>query len=353
MKLLPRFFALILVVASAIVMFACAQQPHLPSQKPDTPFDPEHPHLLLATDIQNGCIAVINLDAEDPMDPENYYWYWCADPSLGWNYSSKLIKNLSDARLRWSELHQSYVVLMTAANGWIGIAEYPSGKCIWETIYTGTSPHAIEMLPNGDLVVANSGGVNWETEGTLKYYHTTNGKRWTVTDTVELPSAHGVLWDPEYQVLWADGYSELLAFEIVTNDKGKQTLSQRTDGLGGLLLSGNGHDLMPDYSDPNLLWVTCDKAIYMYDKAADKVLSSYTYSDMLFGQYRVKGITTLADGIVAYAKCGASSSSSDWLNTIYVLLPQDTEGKEATMVVYTAQDGAYWNKVRNFDPDYQ
>ena len=343
MKQMLKLLALTMFLVSLFTICGCTEQ-----SKVDTSFDPQNPHLLLATDIQNSAVAVINLDAEDPMNPDSYYWYWTADPALGWRGVHRL---LSDARLRWSELHQSYVVLMTFTSGRVGIAEYPSGKCLWEATNVGSSPHAMEMLPNGDLVVACSGGDRWKTEGCLVYLDTTDGKSYTATCKEMFPSAHGVLWDPEYNVLWADSYGDLVAFDIVTGDSGEPVLSKRTDKLGSILVSGNGHDLMPDYADPNLIWITCDKSVVKYDKTADKVLNTYTYSSMLYGKYRVKGIASFSDGTVAYAKCGATSE--EWLNTFYVLWPQDTEGEEAVLVEYKAQDGAYWNKVRNFDPDYQ
>lgn len=355
MKQMLKLLAVILVIASVFLICGCQEQTAEPTEtqgKENTSFDPENPYLLLATDIQNGCVAVINLDAEDPMDPDSYYWYWTADPALGWKNAGKLSRgNLSDARLRWSELHQSYVVLLTSASGWVGIAEYPSGKCLWETTDTGKGPHAVEMLPDGDLVVACSGGTRWETEGCVMYYDTTDGKSYTVTCEVMLQSAHGLLWDPEYNVLWATGYWNLVAYDITADGNGKPVLTERTDKLGALLVSGNGHDLMPDYSDPNLLWITCDKAVQKYDKTADKVLSGYTYSDMIAGKYRVKGVTSFADGAVAYVQCG--DTSNDWMDTFQILWPLDLEGKDAVEVEYKAQDGAYWNKVRNFDPDYQ
>lgn len=357
MKQILKLLALILVIASILTIVGCTEQP---ADNPetqgevDTPFDPKKPYLLMATDIQNGTVVVIDLDEKDPMDPKNYYWYWTADASLGWKYSSKVSKGqLSDARLRWSEIHQSYVVLLTAASGWVGIAEYPSGKCLWETTNTEAGPHAMEMLPNGDVVVACSGGTRWETEGCMLYYDTTDGKNYTITSKEMLPSAHGALWDPEYNVLWADGYSEIVAYDVVEDGSGKPVLSKRTDKLGSMLVSAGGHDLMPDYSDPNLIWVTTNQAVQKYNKQADKVINTYTYSDMVRGKHFVKGITSFPDGTVAYVQTTTGSGSDGWLDVIKILWPLDLEGKEAVLVEYEAQDGAYWNKVRVFDPDYQ
>jgi len=358
MKLIIRLLAVILIFASLFAVYGCQETPAdnqetQGAQKTENaPFDPENPYLVMATDIQNGCVAVINLDAEDPMDPDAYYWYWMPDSKLGWKYASKLGRgNLSDAKFRWSELHQSYVLLVTGASGYIGIAEYPSGKCIWESLNTGVGPHAIEMLPSGDLVVACSGAAKWETEGKVTYYHTEDGKVWNITSEQSLPSAHGVLWDPEYNVVWANGYHDLVAYDVVDGSDGKPVLSKRTDKMGALLVAGSGHDLTPDYSDPNYLWITCEQSVQKYDKKADKVLNNYTYSDKVFGKHRVKGVTNFFDGAVAYAQTGATTN--DWLETFCVVWPMDLEGKESVVVEYKSQDGSFWNKVRNFDPDYQ
>lgn len=350
MKKMLKLLSLFLALATFFAMGGCAGKETDLSTEKNEPFVPEKPYLIMATDIQNGAVAVIDLDAEDPMNPQNYYWYWTADEALGWKHSGMLKKNLSDVRLRWSELHQTYVVLMTAASGWVGIAEYPSGKCLWETADTITGPHAVEMLPSGDLVVAFSGATNWETKGYLVYYDTTDGKDYTITHMEQAPSAHGVLWDPEYNLLWANTYTNLEAYEIITDDAGRSGLAKIEDGPGALLVAGNAHDLMPDYSDPNLIWVTCGKAVVKYDKAADKVLNTYTYSQMVGSKYNVKGIASFADGAVAYSKVNETGGNMD---TFYVLWPLDREGKEAEEYEYKAQDGAFWNKVRVFDPDYQ
>ena len=352
MKKIWKLLALLLALATFFAMGGCGKKESQDSTVKNAPFVPEKPYLIMATDIQNGAVAVIDLDSEDPMNPKNYYWYWKADEALGWKHAGMLKRNLSDVRLRWSELHQTYVVLMTAANGWIGIAEYPSGKCLWETAEDkAKGAHAMEMLPSGDLVVASSGAGEWETKGYLVYYDTTDGKNYTITHMEQSPSAHGVLWDPQYNLLWANSYTKLEAYEIITDDEGRSGLAKIEDGPGALLVAGNAHDLMTDYSDPNLLWLTCDKAVVKYDKAADKVLNTFTYSDKVANKYRVKGITSFADGAVAYGKCG--ETSSDWLDVFYVLWPLDREGKEAELYEYKAQDGAFWNKVRIFDPDYQ
>ena len=352
MRRMLKLLTLILVITSLFALGACAEQTADDQEtqgQVDVPFDPENPYLLMGVDIQHGSIIVMNLDAEDPMDPNNYYWEWTPEASLGWKYPNKL-GSLCGAKLRWSEIHQSYVVLMTSASGWVGIAEYPSGKCLWETIDTGNGPHSVEMLPNGDLVVACSGSTRWETEGCMLYYDTSDGINYTITSKEMLPSAHGALWDPEYNVLWAIGYYELVAYDIAVDDNGKPVLSKRTDNMGAFLVSPGGHDLMPDYSDPNLIWITCNKTVQKYDKNEDKVWNIYTYSDQLANRYRVKGITSFADGTVVYSKY---NDSDEYQDTFYVLWPLDLEGKEAALVEYQSKDDACWYKVRNFDPDYQ
>lgn len=351
MRKMLKLLAFLLVLASLFAMGGCTKKDPESATGKNTPFVPEKPYLLMVTDIQNGAVAVIDLDSEDPMNPKNYYWYWTADEALGWKHAGLLKRNLSDARIRWSELHQSYVVLMTAASGgWVGIAEYPSGKCLWETVETIKGPHAVEMLPSGDLVVAFSGATSWETDGYLVYFDTTDGKDYTITHMEPAPSAHGVLWDPEYNLLWANTYTKLEAFEIITDEEGRSGLYKITDGPGALLVAGNAHDLMPDYSDPNLLWITCGKAVVKYDKAADKVLNTYPYSEMVGNKYNVKGIASFSDGAVAYSKV---NETGDNMDIFYMLWPLDREGKEAVEYEYKAQDGAFWNKVRIFDPDYQ
>ncbi|MGH8882036.1 MAG: hypothetical protein ACRD0P_32610, partial [Stackebrandtia sp.] len=82
--------------------------------------------------------------------------------------------------------------------------------------------------------------------------------------TVDLPGAHGVLWDPGLSVLWGIGDKILRAYQV-TGDYRETRLK---DTGKSVALPGLGHDLQPDYTDPNKLIVTDTHAAYEVDTTA-------------------------------------------------------------------------------------
>lgn len=304
-------------------------------------------HHLALTDIQNARLFVLDLDSADPLSNEGIIWKWWPDPALGWKHGGDLRRGLCGVKLRWSPYFQSYVVLMTSSKDWAGIAEYPSGKCLWEEKVVGC-PHSIEMLPNGDLIVACSGSVEWAVKGCLKYYNISAGNGCRCTDMVLFPSAHGVLWDPNEQLIWALGHYQLVAYRVLDCGEHGPKLSL-VPNKGCALLTHTGHSLSADYADADMLWITTEYGVYKFRKSTNEMLTEYPHSQQLHPLIKAKAVTSFSDGVIAYCNYGDRSVSL-FCNWFHVLRPQ-ADGASLTKQ-YVTEDGRLWYKIRNFSADY-
>lgn len=305
-------------------------------------------HEVIISDIENGRIIVTDLDKEDPFAEENLIWEWIPTKELGWDYITQdsLIDALSAVKYRWSEYFQTNVVIFANARGNAGMIEYPSGKCLWKA-KMGNSPHSIELMPNGDIVVASSGGGYWD-EGRLYYYELGQDGTYSATTEHMLNGAHGVLWDTDNNVLWALGFVDLVAYSLYENDQGQATMYQ-IEGWGAPVPDGTGHDLMPDYSNRDVMWITDNVSILQFSKSENKVLDEFPNSKKLEAMPTVKGVTSFTDGVVAFVSYGDVQNGSDHPTTLRAFWPKEDGTYE--LVKYT-DDASGWNKIRVFTTDY-
>ncbi len=143
------------------------------------------------------------------------------------------------------------------------IVSYPGKKKIWNggNGSAGINPHSIEILPSGNIVTAST------SDNTVRIFNTVNSlnKQTVSFESYPLTDAHGVLWDPKYECLWAVGEKELVAYKVIDNGDGTESLKQIV-GYGGKLPTAYGHDLSADFFDADKLWITTNTAVYHFDK---------------------------------------------------------------------------------------
>ena len=308
-------------------------------------------HQVLVTDIDNGKIVVADLDKADPFATKN----------LEWSYTnSKLAGYLSDAKVRM--LGDKKVVLYTGSDGSVGMIDYSTKKVLWsynlDDYYTDlvdadgnaarSGPHSIELLPNGDIVVASSGNGTW-TNGRLTYFDM-NGTTCSTSrmTSFELNGAHGVTWDPENNLLWVSGFLSIEAYKL--NTSGTYATITKVSGKGADIPGKTGHDLMQDYSDLDILWITDNKNVYQFSKSQNAIISEYPNSTQLLNVINVKGIGSFSDGVVALVSSADSSDSKYGTNTLRTYWPLNDGSYE--LVEYTNTSYGF-NKVRIFTTDYQ
>ena len=117
-----------------------------------------------------------------------------ADSANGWGLPS-------DARLRNSSFFGGQQLLVTDSYGFCAIIPYPAltGKKWSINLGPGINPHAIELLPNGNVAIAASDG------SFVRVYTSSQGAQSINYASFRLLAAHAVLWDPAYNVLWVTG----------------------------------------------------------------------------------------------------------------------------------------------------
>lgn len=305
-------------------------------------------HPVILTDIGNGRILVLDLDKEDPLAKENILWEWIPRPEQGWQYTTqKILKDaLSGVKYRWSEYHKTHVVLFTGSRGSVGMIEYPSGKCLWEAM-VGVSPHSIELLPNGDIVVATSGGGDGD-KGRLHYLTRSEDGTYIPTTELMLYGAHGLVWDPVEQTLWANGSLELAAYELTSDGNGRRGLAL-LPGKGTKLPNEYGHDLTQAYDDPDILWLTTSPCVYQFSKSRNTLLTEFKDSETIHPLLRAKGLGSFPDGVVVWVAYGRHTSI-EHPPAFSALWPR--EDGSYNMVTYTDVSSG-WNKVRVFSDRHQ
>lgn len=340
-KLIYRILAVICCLAMVVSFAGCGE-----SGEENKTLES---HEVIVTDIANGRIVVANLDLDDPFATENLIWEWVPTEALGWGdvTQERLSRSISGVKYRWSENFKSNVVLFCTSRGVAGVVEYPSGKCLWKTTVTGISPHSIEMMPNGDIAVTTSGSGDWEA-GLIHYYQLGDDGNYNLTSEVPLNGGHGLLWDPDNEVLWALGFPTLEAYSPEVGSDGKVAL-HRVEGWGCDVPDGTGHDLMPDCSNPDILWFTDNVSILQYSKSQNKMLKEFDNSKKLKMMPTVKGVTSFSDGVVAFVSYGDVVSGVDDPYSMRVFWPQE-DGTYELAKVDNVNYG--FNKVRVFSTDY-
>ena len=301
---------------------------------------------VILTDIANGRIVVTDLNAADPLAEKNLIWQWSPTTAQGWGNitTASLAGALSEAKVRWSAQYNTNVVLFCSSRGYAGMIEYPSGKCLWKT-EVGQSPHSIELLPNGDIVVASSGGGTWE-NGRLYYYDLKDGA-YTYNGEYELNGAHGLSWDPDNQLLWALGFPKLVAYTLGTDSDGKGTL-KLAEGKGCNVPNGTGHDLVVDYRNSDILWLTDSKGVYQFSKSQNKLLTEYPHSATLKSVPAVKGMGIFSDSVLF---CVSYTGIADGNHPSVVRMYRPE--RDGTITLKQYENTAFgFNKVRVFCADY-
>lgn len=117
----------------------------------------------------------------------------------------------------------------------------------------GGNPHSVELLPDGNIVSANSDG------NSLKLFATGKGNGVEPIE-VGFGGAHGCVWDDKRQVLWALGGSKLWAFTY-NFDKDNPMLTPVSDKK--YVVEASGHDLYPVPGEDKLYFTS--KSLWVFD----------------------------------------------------------------------------------------
>lgn len=286
---------------------------------------------IAATEQATQRIVVFDSAISDWNKPEAVKWTWQPSMSLGYSYADiSQWGGPSDVKLRNSAFCGGQCLVATAGS-MATIATYPAGQKKWAS-YVGGNPHAAELLPNGNIAVAASTG------GWVRIYASSQGPNSTFYYEYALPGAHGVLWDPQLNVLWAVGDYKLVALKVQGSDS-RPTLEKSFEVN---LPTNWGHDLYAVYGDPDRLWVTTGSRVYQYVKSRKTFIESYPGADMI-NRAGVKSIGNQPSGQVVLTQ-PKEGSLFDWsTDTAQMFVPAETRLRSL----------AAFYKVRVWWPEYQ
>lgn len=153
-------------------------------------------------------------------------------------------------------------ILMTASGGAVALIRVSDHKLMFYA-NCGQNPHSAEILPDGNIVTAESrsGEINTFVVDTVKVFG-------VKANTVKLGNAHNVVWDKKRQYLYTtgtmkEGVTALFRFKYNGN-RSNPTLTNQTRIYTFDKESG-GHDLFPVLGEQDKLWLTAASAVYKFD----------------------------------------------------------------------------------------
>lgn len=287
-------------------------------------------HLVGLCDQVNGRIIVCDLAEGD----------WSDDNAVAWEYKTPYNNHIAGIKFRHSEYWGGDVVIFCYPGGG-EILSYDTKKSLYKTSDIGWNPHSVELLPDGTFIVASS------TDNLVCVF--APGAK-DAHQKLEFPNAHGVLWDPKYEVVWMVGMDQLSAYRLIRSGE-KVTLVADPD-MDYRSPQAGMHDLAPVYGDPDSLFVTCSAGIMRFDKV--KEVFDYGYSGGSMGRNvtYAPGVGNFANGILVYTSVVSGQTVyQDWCtNQVHVYVPLGGgRGKKLTL---RAPNDAYY-KVRVWNTDYQ
>ncbi len=342
---------------TSVVFPQISQNPNKNTDKnTDTPgqdeamgYDPSVDHKFIACDIVNHSVVVFDLNACDgdfqklKDDDVAVVWEWDSDEDP--NCKIKPGYGIDSAKYRYSPYYKKDVIIACSSGGGAWVVDYEEKTVLWEA-RIGGGPHSIEMLPNGDIVVAGTSG-----NGKLAYVPLSAGIKKPV-HTIESLSCHGVSWDPVNECLWvleAYGVKAVAVLNEGTKDAKLVRIERSGAPFGGSV--GGGHAFSPVIGQPGKYWASSGNALWQFDSETETMYSNYPLNVFLTTS-GIKGVCSFADGTVIETVAGIGNEDKDWSSNGFLIVTQDTETKEVNSE-YVIFDHRDFYKVQPFTKDYQ
>ena len=290
---------------------------------------------IALADQLNASIAVYDLASGEPVLKYEF------KPQASKGFSLKGYGNrVDEARLRYSEKWGTYIMLFTSSSGYCGVASYPAEECLWQAELGGTSPHSIEYLPNGMVAIASSGGSVAE-NGFVRVY-SAEKKNDSKYAEKKLNGSHAVLWDETREILWAMGYTEIVAYEVGTDPSAPSLRKIASYGCNDMK---GGHDLSAICGNDDQVWVG-GNFVRIFDKAKGTIISTYPGASQISAG-SVKCICTFPDGDAALTVATGVYASHN--TDRFKLFKIDGNNATATTHVF---DGRAFYKARAWFASY-
>ena len=277
---------------------------------------------VAVTDQLSQRIIVLDPEVKDWNSPEAVKWWWRPEARNGFGGFLGAWGLPSGVKLRKNDVFGGYYMVVTDSRGLAAIVPYPSGdERKWAQV-VGGNPHSAELLPDGNIAVAASTG------GWVRVYTSSQGPNSSKYVEFRLKGAHGVLWDPKYNLLWAVGDDHLVGLEVL----GTPDAPVLNKVVEKPLPSRGGHDLSPVYGDEDRLWVTTASTVHQYDKARGVWVNDYFGSDLLLRRANVKGVGDLPTGQVVAVWPKAGSLYTWTTDTVHLFFPDEVRRLDGSAI---------------------
>lgn len=294
---------------------------------------------IAVSDQASKKILVMDPAASDWNSPDAVKWSWAPTSSNGFAEFTSYWGLPTEGRVRDSEFFGGKVMMVTDSKGLAAVIPYPAGNFKFWAANVGGNPHAAEMLPNGNIAVAASTG------GWVRVYTSSQSCHSAVYAEYKLTSAHGVLWDPEKELLWTLGNSAIVGLKV----GGTAAAPTLQEHVRLNVTSLNGHDIQPVYGNNDRLWVSSGGKVYQYVKSSNSLDLTYTGASSISrvgvkavgNQLSGQVVETVAD--VAKTPKGGCTLYSWCTDSVDMFLPDATK----------TRTGAAFYKARILNPNYQ
>ena len=197
---------------------------------------------IIVPDQKSKRILILHPDT-DWNDDRSILWSWSIKKAKGIPKNQKkkfarLFVRLNDVK---RVMFENTIHIIFVGNGGDGVAivNMESEDVVyWADL--GGRPHSIALLPDGNLVVADS------KPGTMELYRTERSNSPSVQE-IRHGGIHGLVWDDERQLMWAWGGDKLRAFSYNHNRQNPQLtkIPSKQYRVPDSWKPGGGHDLAP------------------------------------------------------------------------------------------------------------
>lgn len=184
-------------------------------------------------------------------------------------------------------------LLMTASGGAVALIRVEDRKLLfYGKCGVFPNPHSAEILPDGNIVTAES------RYGEICIFVRTEDALTSEPKSVaNLADAHNAVWSEEHNCLFmtgkaADGKVSLYKFEYNGKHDNPELINQKE--VYHFTNETGGHDLYPVYGEKNRLWLSAANGVYKVDVSKPET----PVCEKLYSLLSIKSVSSSPDGIV-------------------------------------------------------